>query len=267
MPPLAVTTVPAFTLSAGDFILRLWVQSLTDSRNATASVEVTLSATQVPIVSIAPLSVTKVNPNPGTYVSLQGTILGDTTTYGVVTYEWTKTAGDDVAADSGYTSVFAVSTSRLLTVLELGALTQGSTYAFRLIATATGTNNTHADSVSAFAEISILVNSPPSSGSFSASPGYGVALQTEFALLCSSWVDDVDDLPLKYGFRASPGVNVASATTPQAAEQVLVTLGTKPSYTTLLPEGDRASENVSLGTSQYYFNLILFSFHVSNLCI
>jgi hypothetical protein len=124
-----------------------------------------------------------------------------------------------------------------------------------LTATATGTDDVRADSVSAFAEVSVLVNSPPSSGLFSATPGDGVALQTEFALVCSSWVDDTDDLPLKYGFRAAPGVDVASATTTQAAEQVLVALGTTPSYTTLLPEGDQASGNVSLGTSQH----ILFS--------
>jgi len=152
--------------------------------------------------------------------------------------------------------VFAVSATRLLTVLELGALTQGSTYSFRLTATATGTDDVRADSVSAFAEVSVLVNSPPSSGLFSATPGDGVALQTEFALVCSSWVDDADDLPLKYGFRAAPGVDVASATTTQAAEQVLVALGNTPSYTTLLPEGDQASGNVSIGMSQHF--VILF---------
>ena len=227
-------------------MLRLWVQSLSDGRNATSSVEVTLAATQVPIVSIAPLSVTKVNPNPGTYVSLQGTIAGDESAYGIVTYEWTKTAGDDVADDSGYTSVFAVSSTRLLTVLDLGALTFGSTYSFRLTATASGEDD-RAESLSSFAEVNVHVNSPPSSGMFGVSPGNGVDLQTEFALVCSSWVDDVDDLPLKYGFRSAPGVEVASATTTQATEQLLVSLGNTPSYTTLLPEGDEASGNVSLG--------------------
>jgi hypothetical protein len=250
IPSLPVTSISAFTLSPGDFLFRLLVQSLTDGRNATSSVEVTFSAVQVPIVSILSPSIAKVNPNPGTFVSLEGAVFGGSTTNGVVTYGWTQTAGDAVTADSGYTSVFAVSTTLLVTVLELGALTHGSTYSFRLTATSTRTDDIHADSVSAFAEISIHVNSPPSSGSFSASPAYGVALQTKFALVCSSWVDDADNLPLKYGFRAAPGVNVAFATTPQAAEQVLVTLGTNPSYTTLLPEGDRASGNVSLGTSQ-----------------
>jgi hypothetical protein len=37
---------------------------------------------------------------------MQGTIAGDASSYGIVTYEWTRTAGDDVAAGSGYTSMF-----------------------------------------------------------------------------------------------------------------------------------------------------------------
>jgi hypothetical protein len=194
--PVAITTVPAFTLTAGDYVLRLWVQCLTDGRNATASVDVTLVATQVPIVSIPALGVKKLNPNPGTFASLQGRIAGDASAYGIVTYEWTKTAGDDVSADSGYTSVFAVSPTRLLTVLQLGALTQGSRYKFRLTATASGDDD-RAESVSGFAEVSVLINSPPSSGLFTVSPATGVALVTDFALVCSSWVDDVDDLPLR----------------------------------------------------------------------
>jgi hypothetical protein len=50
---------------------------------------------------------------------------------------------------------------------------------------------------SGFAEVAVAVNSPPSSGSFFASPYVGVALQTSFSLSCESWVDDAEDLPLR----------------------------------------------------------------------
>ena len=83
-----------------------------------------------------------------------------------------------------------MSPKRLLAVLQLGALTQGFAYRFRIAAKASGEDD-RAQAVSGFAEVSVLVNSPPSSGLFSAGPANGVALQTEFALVCTSWVDDV----------------------------------------------------------------------------
>ena len=93
-----------------------------------------------------------------------------------------------------YASVFAASPQRLATVLELGALTEGSTYAFRLTAFAQGDDDS-VPPVSAFAEVSVVVNSPPSTGSFLVSPTEGVALTTSFSLSCEAWVDE--DIPLR----------------------------------------------------------------------
>jgi hypothetical protein len=90
-------------------------------------------------VEIAALTVVKVNPNQGSYLQLVGTVLGGATgNLGTISYEWTKTSGDDPSDDSGYASVFAVDVFRLNTVVELGALTEGSVYAFRLTAFARG---------------------------------------------------------------------------------------------------------------------------------
>jgi hypothetical protein len=146
-------------------------------------------------VGIKALKVKKVNPNAGSYLQLMGTVLGEN--LGTISYEWTKTGGDDPGIDSGYLSVFAVSALRLNTVLELGALNEGSVYSFRLTAFAQGDDDTVA-AVSAFAEMDVLVNSPPSSGVFLVFPTEGVALQTDFSLSCESWVDDAEDLPLRY---------------------------------------------------------------------
>ena len=46
-------------------------------------------------------------------------------------------------------------------------------------------------------KVSVVVNSPPSSGSFSAIPTEGVALTTSFSLSCEAWVDEAEDLPLR----------------------------------------------------------------------
>jgi hypothetical protein len=149
----------------------------------------------VPEVGIAALKVQKVNPNAGSFLQLRGTVTGDN--LGAISFEWTKTGGDDPGLGSGYLSIFAVSASRLNTVLELGALNEGSVYSFRLTAFAQGDDDNSGAAVSAFAEVDVLVNSPPSSGLFSVSPMVGVALQTSFSLSCESWVDDPEDLPLR----------------------------------------------------------------------
>jgi hypothetical protein len=148
-------TIAAQTLSAGDYIMRLWVSCASDGRNATAAAEVTLAATAIPSVSIAPLAVTKVNNNAGSYLQLSGSILGDTTKYGTLTYLWTRTAGDAPAASTGYSTVFASSVNGLNTVIQLGALTAGTTYRFRLTAYAQGDDDTVA-AVSGYSESMLL---------------------------------------------------------------------------------------------------------------
>ena len=133
---------------------------------------------------------------------------------------------------------------KLNTVLELGALTQGSTYTFLLTAFATGTDD-DANVVSGYAETTVVVNAPPSSGTFTASPSSGTALVTTFTLTASSWVDDASDLPLQYSFRSAPGAAAAAATIADASEQVEQAYSTATTYSGLLAEGDSATGVVS----------------------
>jgi hypothetical protein len=77
-------------------------------------------------------------------------------------------------------------------VVALEALTSGSYYTFRLTAASASTG------VSGYAEVQLLVNSPPTSGSLAVSPSTGYALTTSFLCLASGWVDDAEDLPLTY---------------------------------------------------------------------
>ena len=241
LAPAAVTELAAFTLSAGLYRLTHTVLCAGDGRNASVAVELELAATEVPKVSIKALTMKKVNPNAGSFLPLVGSVTADTA-LGTVAYEWTKAFGDDPTADSGFESVFAASRLRLATVLELGALTEGSTYRFRLTAVASGGGA----AATGFAEVSVVVNSPPSSGQFLAAPMAGVALVTDFSLSCVSWVDDASDLPLLYGFRAAPGTEVARSLTTHSEERLLVALSTTPSFVTVLPEGQARSRNVSL---------------------
>ena len=109
LPSVSKLTLPAKTLSSGDYIIRLWLICPTDGRNATASVDLSLEATAVPVVGMNALTVTKVNNNAGTYLQLGGNIVGDPAKYGTITYEWTLTSGDEPTADSGWVDLYSFS--------------------------------------------------------------------------------------------------------------------------------------------------------------
>ena len=44
------------------------------------------------------------------------------------------------------------------------------------------------------------MNTPPFGGSFAVNPTTGFELNSTFVLRASYWVDDADDLPLRYSF-------------------------------------------------------------------
>jgi hypothetical protein len=69
---------------------------------------------------------------------------------------------------------------------------------FRLSADKTGESGS--SKYSSFCELSILINAPPSGGTFSVRPNTGDALTTLFTLLAPSWSDEVEDLPLLFSF-------------------------------------------------------------------
>ena len=120
-------------------------------------------------------------------------------------------------------SPFAVETDRLTTALALWTMTVGVTYTFRLTVT-----DVQGDS--AYGEVKVTINAPPSSGSCALAPIKGWALMSDYTFRCVNWVDD--DLPLGYEFRAQPGG--ATSRSPLADTQQ------DPSFTSLLPQGDSA---------------------------
>lgn len=66
-----------------------------------------------------------------------------------------------------------------------------------------------------YAELSIVVNSPPYGGRVSASPSTGSAALDPFVLEALDWTDDADDLPLFFSFAYFNGeVRVESQVAP-----------------------------------------------------
>jgi len=77
-------------------------------------------------------------------------------------------------------------------VVNLAALTPGSSYTFRLVAAEAGSTG--------FSSATITMNRAPRSGVALSVPDAGEALLTPFELTTSGWIDDVDDYPLSFRF-------------------------------------------------------------------
>ena len=89
-------------------------------------------------------------------------------------------------------------------VLPANSLTAGGEYEFRLTAAyALGDSIDDAEELagmSGYSTLTVIANGPPSSGSLSLTPSAGIALETPFDFECSGWVDDPEDLPLRFWF-------------------------------------------------------------------
>jgi hypothetical protein len=81
-------------------------------------------------------------------------------------------------------------------VLPSGCVGGACTYTFTL----TATHQAPAGARSAFAQQTIVMNRPPRGGRLAVSPTTGFELNATFMLRASYWVDDADDLPLRYSF-------------------------------------------------------------------
>ncbi|KAG6962005.1 hypothetical protein JG687_00007375, partial [Phytophthora cactorum] len=97
------------------------------------------------------------------------------------------------SSSSDVSSMFTLPLTSTNNAIRGFKLTAGLTYNFRLVAT---------DSVGSvgFGSVSVIVNSPPASGTFVVSPQSGYAMQDTFTFTCSLWSDDADDYPLTYSF-------------------------------------------------------------------
>ncbi|KAK1935400.1 Sperm receptor for egg jelly [Phytophthora citrophthora] len=158
-----------------------------DSRSSTASAFITMTPGSPPQVSIEPLGAAKVNSNDR--VVLKGKAVSKLP---VTKTEWTIVG----ASDAMMKSIFAVPQGRLIMLLSEGKLTPGVSYKFQL-------NATDSSGQTGSATLTVVANSPPSSGSLSVTPSIGYALEDKFSVLASDWVDE--DLPLKYTFKYIKG--------------------------------------------------------------
>ncbi|GMF31755.1 unnamed protein product [Phytophthora fragariaefolia] len=183
----AKVTVPANTVNP-KVVYKFAVTVSKDSRSSTTSVFITMTPGSPPQVSIEPLSTAKVNVNDR--VILKGNAVSKLP---VTKTEWSIVG----ASAATMNAIFAIQPpTRLTMLLNQGKLTPGVSYKFQL-------NVTDSSGQIGSATITVVANSPPSSGSLTVTPSVGYALEDKFTVLASDWVDE--DLPLKYTFKYIKG--------------------------------------------------------------
>lgn len=146
------------------------------------------TATSAPEGSTSASGVARVKVNTHTNVYVRADTVADVADK---VLEWTVVSG--TFNPDGPASPFASPTNRLDLVLHPNALRPGESYVFRLTATSSETDP-------GFAEVHVLGNAAPSGGSVSVSPTSGEMVETTFDLATTGWLDDPQDLPLKYQF-------------------------------------------------------------------
>ena len=225
LAPNATLALPGLTLSEGTYEFSMLVKK--DDRNDTVTTTIIVAGGSPPVVSIGDLSKAKYNPIANSYVSLDGSV---SSVLGVKSTAWTQ-------IDSSETGVFLPGSDRRPRgVIKLSALTEGKTYTFRL----TGADR---DGQTSYAQVELVVNEKPSSGSLAVTPSRGYPFETDFTYLAESWVDA--DLPLAYKFVYTVGY--AGDETPVADAQ------TSASFDCILPQGTEA-DNYTLTATVYVYD-------------
>eukprot|EP00771_Trimastix_marina_P000786 gnl/Trimastix_PCT/1816.p1 GENE.gnl/Trimastix_PCT/1816~~gnl/Trimastix_PCT/1816.p1 ORF type:complete len:4918 (+),score=1318.73 gnl/Trimastix_PCT/1816:53-14806(+) len=180
--PLPITssiTISAGALDPGRYTFSCRVSKFTRSAIATVEVEVLPGAP--PVITMDPLPTAKVSPSE--QLALHAAVTGDAATLAM---QWSVVQGDlPLTAETLYSGVV----DEHLVIRE-HALVQGQTYVFRMTA-----SDTHGE---AYADLTVPVNEPPQTGTFTVSADAGTALNTTFTFTCHGWVDE--DTPLRYQF-------------------------------------------------------------------
>lgn len=142
----------------------------------------------VPTVNIVAL--TTVKSNPSKKITLTGVIdpadLAVEGSWSLVSGAL-STGGLGAVATTSLTSEVAAGVSGTsYLVLPAGSLTAGATYQFQLSATYAGVS----DATSGYSALTVIVNSPPSSGLLEVIPAVGEVLSTAFEFACSGTIVD-----------------------------------------------------------------------------
>jgi hypothetical protein len=205
-----------------------FIGGVADFRNATAQISLYVVPGDPPQVFIDALKLPKANPSER--LKLRATVTSSTASGEIDSAEWSiPNAGrmldlnDPDATSTGRQSANLV--------INAGYLVPGASYMFRLTAS---------DKIGkAFAELFVVVNQAPSSGSFAVEPLVGNAVQTGFVLYTHSpvmnpWADDFEDMPLRYRF----------AFEKSGKEITLGQLQPSPNKTVQLPIGDLGDQSI-----------------------
>ncbi|GMH92953.1 hypothetical protein TL16_g12498 [Triparma laevis f. inornata] len=192
-----------------------------DNRKATGDTYLQIESSEPPQVEIGPIWIPKINPS--NKLQLKGFISPDSR-YPVHARWELATEGSFILESGGFTnSLGDVSASATSTVLATGrgsaqqfflifpenSFIGGVSYTFKLIAEFDNPSAKPGEGVG-FAEISLLVNSPPIAGTLTIDNGEGEnsgdALQTLFSVTAYDFTDDPTDLPLAYSYLFTIGL-------------------------------------------------------------
>jgi hypothetical protein len=201
------------TLTPGvPYLFDVVVRSVDNRREDAATVAVAVAAAGAPSVASA-TKITRFNADAAVTISaaIAASTAAPASTWGV-TGNWTvvrvsdsvpvavaKAAGTSAGALTPLSASFPAASAAAGVIFSLAlapnTLPPGDAYTFRLTAWPTG----HA-ALSAFTEITLGANGPPTSGYLTVAPPRGVALSTVFVLGSVGWTTDASNLPLMFDF-------------------------------------------------------------------
>ncbi|KAJ8614208.1 hypothetical protein CTAYLR_001109 [Chrysophaeum taylorii] len=196
-------------LGLGEFVFGV-VATASDGRTATATATVRVVPAAVPKVQLACASAvaaaaTKVSPSEK--LVCIGAV--DTIESSGVDYAFAVSSGE-LALPLRAASLTALegslkaadATRAVYFALPANALLSGASYVFSLRAQFSAYSSSYAGDNNniAFANVSVIVNQAPTSGTLAVSPEAGETPDTYFDLEAPDWVDDPNDLPLVYAF-------------------------------------------------------------------
>ena len=182
-----LTIPPRMFVSNAQYRFTLTVTS--GGRNAVETVDIWFVDGALPQVNI--LEITE-KINPSSKLVLHGSIL-PTSPKSDFHLQWKETTRIlDKSAGQFGRKVYGSPLDRASLVILPNILSSGRSYTFRLSAVSNFGET--------FAEISFIVNKPPTSGYIETNPSAGMAGLTVFSTHTGSWVDDSEDLPFHYSF-------------------------------------------------------------------
>ena len=118
-------------------------------------------------------------------------------------FQWNVEAGDVGGTTAG--DLFSTPLDQARVALRAGALTPGAAYTLRLDAT-----SAEHPQLGGSTRVFLLANRAPSAGFLESARSTGKALKDTFRFRALRWVDDPEDMPLRYSFWVDPSGGIPS---------------------------------------------------------